>query len=214
MEKRRGHVIVLTYPAQGHINPLFQFAKRLASKGLKATLGTTPYTIKYIHAGIVGVEPISDGFDQGGFTQAPSLDAYLESFRTVGPKTLKELILKFDDTESPVNCIVYDTLLPWALDVAKEFGIYSAAFYTASASFCALHWQLQNGVLNEPGVPLLDNASQSPTPDSAYIALLLEKWSSLDDDDWVFVNTFVELESEVTVIPLFLELSGSSNLYM
>ena len=55
-----------------HIDPLLQFAKRSASKGLKATLAITHYTVKSIHATTVGVEPISDGYDEGGYKQAPS----------------------------------------------------------------------------------------------------------------------------------------------
>ena len=45
MSNQKGHVIVLTYPAQGHINPLLQFAKCLNSKGLKATPATTHYAV-------------------------------------------------------------------------------------------------------------------------------------------------------------------------
>mgnify|MGYP000940852922 CR=1 FL=1 len=126
MSNQKGHVVVLTYPAQGHINPLLQFAKRLASKGLKATLATTHYTVKSIHATTVGVEPISDGYDEGGYKQAPSIEAYLESFKSVGSRTLSELISKFKDSALPVNCVVCDSLLPWALDVARQFGIYGA----------------------------------------------------------------------------------------
>ena len=127
-----------TYPAKGHINPVLQFAKRLASKGLKATLATTHYTVKSIHATTVGVEPISDGYDEGGYKQTPSTEAYLESFKSVGSQTLPELISKFKDSDSPVNCILYDSLLPWALDVGRQFGIYGAVFLTNSASVCSM----------------------------------------------------------------------------
>lgn len=209
MEEKRVHVMVLTYPAQGHINPLYQFAKRLVSKGLKATLATTPYTTKYIHAGSVGVEPISDGFDQGGFAQAPSLEAYLESFKTVGRKYLTELILRFKESDSPVKCLVYDFLIPWGLDVARELGICSASFLTNSATVSALYWQIHTGVLSVParnasipGLPLLEFSDlpgfiSQPTPaDDAYVAMMLEKWSTLEDDDWAFINTCIVLESE------------------
>ena len=127
-----------TYPAEGHINPLLQFSKRSASKALKGTLATTHYTVKSIHATTVSVEPISDGYDEGGYKQTPSTEAHLESFKSVGSKTLSELISKFKDSDSPVNCIVYDSLLPWALDVARQFGIYGAVFLTNSASVCSM----------------------------------------------------------------------------
>lgn len=142
--------MVLTYPAQGHINPLLQFSKRLASKGLKATLATTHYTVNFIQSDAVGVEAISDGFDEGGFKQAPSLEAYLESFQAVGSRTVGELILKFNESASPVDCLVYDSILPWGLSVARQFGIYGAAFWTTSASVCSMYWQLRQGVLSLP----------------------------------------------------------------
>ncbi|KAM4115172.1 hypothetical protein ACJW30_04G128200 [Castanea mollissima] len=200
MSNQKGHVVVLTYPAQGHIHPLLQFAKRLASKGLKATLATTHYTVGSIHATTVGVEPISDGYDEGGYKQAPSTEAYLESFKSV-------------DSASPVNCVAYDSLLPWALDVARQFGIYAAAFLTNSASVCSMYWHIDHGRLALPekqatepvlfpGLPSLGPADlpsflAQPSSNSAYLAVIVEKFSCLDKNDWVFCNSSEELESEL-----------------
>ncbi|XP_030940617.1 UDP-glycosyltransferase 74B1-like [Quercus lobata] len=213
MSNQKGHVIVLTYPAQGHINPLLQFAKRLASKGLKATLATTHYTVKSIHATTVGVEPISDGYDEGGYKQAPSIEAYLESFKSVGSRTLSELISKFKDSALPVNCVVCDSLLPWALDVARQFGIYAAVFLTNSASVCSMYWHIDHGRLTLPekqatepvllpGLPSLGPADlpsflAQPSSNSAYLAVIMEKFSCLDKNDWVLCNSSEELENEL-----------------
>ncbi|KAK4264293.1 hypothetical protein QN277_025493 [Acacia crassicarpa] len=210
----KGHVIVLPYPAQGHINPLLQFAKRLVAKGLKATLGTTPYTIKHINdAPTVSIEPISDGYDEGGSKQAPSVESYLESYKSQGSKSLTDLILKFRDSSFPVRCIVYDSILPWALDVAKQFGIYGAVFLTNSASVCSLYWRVREGRLSLPlndeefpislpGLPSLefcDLPSFIVRPDdhSAYLAAIMDQFEALELNDWVFCNTFQELENEL-----------------
>lgn len=206
---------MLTYPAQGHINPLLQFAKRLASKGLKATLATTPYTINSIQANTVGIEPISDGYDEGGFEQAPSLEAYLDSLKAAGSKTLSELVKKFSDTASPVNCIVYDSLLPWANDVARQFNIYAAAFFTNSASVCSMYWHIDRGQLTFPvkpetlpllipGLPPLDRSDlpsflSEPWNQTGYLGLVMEKMGCLEDDDWVFCNSFEDLEIGVSI---------------
>ncbi|CAL5362086.1 unnamed protein product [Camellia sinensis] len=216
MEKTKQipHVIVLTYPAQGHINPLLQFAKRLASKDLKATLATTHYTVPSIHTKAISIEPISDGYDQSGYNQAPNLPTYLDSFKTVGSKTLSDLIFKYKDSDSPVTCLVYDSLLPWGLEVAKKHGIYGAAFLTNSASVCSMYWQIEKGVLSLPVgdgmVPLVlpgliplgfcDMPSFLAQPvgsHSAYLEAILDKFSCLELNDWVFVNSFEELESEL-----------------
>lgn len=219
MSHQNGHIILLPYPAQGHINPLLQFAKRLVAKGLKATFATTPYTINLINAPTVSIQPLSDGFDEGGFKHAPTVEAYLQSYKSVGSKALTELISKFADSSCPVNCIVYDSLLPWALDVAKQFGIYGAVFLTNSASVCFLYWQTKiRGLdlrLREedmfrfslPGVPGALEISDMPTliarsqDHSAYLATVMDMFENLELNDWVFSNTFQELENEV--IPLY-----------
>ncbi|XP_043703611.1 UDP-glycosyltransferase 74B1-like [Telopea speciosissima] len=211
--EKRCHVLVLTYPSQGHINPLLQFAKRLLSKGVKATLVTTHYAARSICAQGVGVETISDGFDDGGFTQAPSAEAYVESFRTVGSRTLGELVLKLQEMGSPVGCIVYDSFLPWALDVARERGIFGASFFTNSASVCSIYWRVHRGLMalpdltgavpvSIPGLPPLGSSElpsflAAPTSYPAYLSAIFDQLTNLDKNDWAFGNTFEELESEV-----------------
>lgn len=131
----------------------------------------------------------------------------------MGSKALSDLILKFRDSSSPVNCVVYDSLLPWALDVAKQFGIYGAVFLTNSASVCSLYWEIRMGHLNLPlsekkfpislpGLPALEFSElpsliARPEDHSAYLATIMEKFEGLEHNDWVFCNTFQELEDEV-----------------
>jgi hypothetical protein len=92
MEKERNayraHCLVLTFPSQGHINPMLEFSKRLGHKGLKVTLVTTNFISKTIYkeATSIALKTISDGYDEGGRAQAESIHAYLERFRRVGRK--------------------------------------------------------------------------------------------------------------------------------
>ncbi|XP_057762656.1 UDP-glycosyltransferase 74B1-like [Arachis stenosperma] len=206
------HVLLLPYPAQGHINPLVQFAKRLASKGVKATIATTHYTVNTINAPNVGVEAISDGFDNGGFAQAKNVQLFLTSFRTVGAKTLSQLIERFQQTTTPVTCIVYDSFFPWALDVAKRHGVYGAAFFTNSAAVCNIFCRIHHGLLElpveeedlplfVPGIPPLDlpdlpSFIRFPESYPDYLAMKLSQFSNLNKADFMFVNTFEALESE------------------
>ncbi|MFQ6662488.1 hypothetical protein Gotur_030321 [Gossypium turneri] len=212
-QRSHAHVLVVTYPAQGHINPLIQFAKRLTSKGVKTTVATTLSTVKSINVNsTIAIEPISDGFDEGGFNQAPSLQAYLESFKAAGSKTLTELIMKLYNSGTPVCCVAYDLMLPWALDVAKDFGISAAMMLTNSASVCSLYWHINQGGLNllakqetlaappMPGLPSLDGSDlpsflAQPTSQSAYLALILDVFGISEENDWVFCNSFEELEN-------------------
>ncbi|KAK8668199.1 hypothetical protein V6N13_105664 [Hibiscus sabdariffa] len=195
MENKRfiGHAIVLPYPSQGHINPLLQFAKRLASKGITATLLTTRYTVGSICAPRIGVEAISDGFDQGGYSQAGDVEFYLESFREQGSRTLSQLIDKFKCTGTPQ-------------------GIYGAAFFTNSAAVCSFFSRIHHGRLTLPltlettplmlpRLPLLNFRDLSTFlrfPDSypAYLAMKLSQFSNLNHADWIFDNTFEDLEGK------------------
>lgn len=55
----RAQVLILPYPSQGHINPTIQFAKRIVSKGLKATLARAIFITKstQIEPVLVEVKP-------------------------------------------------------------------------------------------------------------------------------------------------------------
>ncbi|GMP82930.1 hypothetical protein CsSME_00037032 [Camellia sinensis var. sinensis] len=208
----KSHVIVIPYPSQGHINPLLQFAKRLSSKGIKATFATTPYTLSSISAPPIALESISDGFDHGGFSQARNTDVYLKSFKTHGSKTLSQLIEKYNSSSTPIDCVIYDSFFPWALDVAKQHGVFGAPFFTNSVAVCAVFCRIHLGVLGlpvmreelplvVPGLPPLsfdDLPSFLKAPESypAYLAMKLNQYSNLDEADWVFCNSFEELEGE------------------
>ncbi|KAB2624667.1 UDP-glycosyltransferase 74B1-like [Pyrus ussuriensis x Pyrus communis] len=210
--ERRVHVVVLPYPSQGHINPLLQFAKRLASKGVKATLATTTYTLNSIRVQNVGVEPISDGFDEAGFAQAADEDTFLQSFKTNGSRTLSQLLQKYESSDFPVSCIVCDSFLPWALEVAKKHGVYGASFFTNSATVCVIFSYIYRGLISLPckledmpllfpGLPPLnlpDLPSFLKKPDShpAYLKMKLNQYPNLDKADWIFANTFEALEGE------------------
>ncbi|GAY63365.1 hypothetical protein CUMW_224940 [Citrus unshiu] len=126
----RAHVLIVPYPSQGHINPTFQFAKRLASRGLKITLALTNFIYKSTKpsspSGSVQIDTISDGYDDGDLSKAESIHAFFQNMEVPGSKTLAELITKFKSTSNPIDCVIYDAFLYWALDVAK--GQYSAYF--------------------------------------------------------------------------------------
>ncbi|GLT66594.1 hypothetical protein SLA2020_389510 [Shorea laevis] len=133
----RAHCLVITYPAQGHINPMLEFSKRLEHKGVKVTVVITNSIAKTIHkeaGSSIALETISDGYDEGGLAQAESIHAYLDRFQRIGSQTLTQLLEKLSSSGYPGDCIVYDALLPWALDVnsltlIKLTGFLSTHFY-------------------------------------------------------------------------------------
>ncbi|XP_044498648.1 UDP-glycosyltransferase 74F2-like [Mangifera indica] len=214
---RAAHVLVIPYPRQGHINPALQLAKRLASKGLKTTIAITKFIFKTIQPqppSSLQFETISDGFDERGrFAEAVSVHDYLQKMEAAGSKTLAELITKYKNSSNPIDCIVYDTFLPWALEVAKQFGLLGAAFFTQTCAVNYIYYLVYNGLLKVPvsstaapvsitGLPLLE---PQDLPSFVYVAgeypdyfeMLLGQFSNTDKADFLLVNTFYELEDEV-----------------
>ncbi|KAL5798240.1 hypothetical protein ACOSQ2_003060 [Xanthoceras sorbifolium] len=208
------HVLVLTYPAQGHINPMLQFAKRLVSKGIKSTLAITNFLSKSMHLDhqtSIPIETFSDGYDEGGYAQAESGEAYTQNLNIVGSQTLEKLIRKLDDIGQPVTAIVYNAFLSWALDVAKKFGLIGVPFFTQSAAVNNIYYDVNRGLLplplsgpnvSIPGLPLLE-VSETPSfvhdfgAFPGFSNMVVNQFSNIDQADWVLYDTFYELEEKV-----------------
>ncbi|KAL2936106.1 UDP-glycosyltransferase 74G1 [Bienertia sinuspersici] len=222
VENKQAHIIVVPFLVQGHINPMLQFSKRLAFKGIKPTLATTKYTFKSMHTSTtqaqndpsIQIRPISDGYDDGGYMQADSAVAYFDSLRNYGRKTLAQLIKNLEEEGDPVNAVIYDGLLPWAFDVAKQFRLVGALFLTQSCSISSVYYHVQCGLIQlpllgpgpstvlVPGVPELQ-PSEAPSFVYKYgsypfwLDIYLEQFSCIDQVDWVLCNSFYKMEEEV-----------------
>ncbi|PON46704.1 UDP-glucuronosyl/UDP-glucosyltransferase [Parasponia andersonii] len=222
MENEAGrivHVLALPYPSQGHVNPMLNFCKRLASKGgVKTTFATTVFiskTMKPQPSASVQLDTISDGFDEGGFTHAKSVADYLERLEAFGSKTLAELISRHNNNSPhPIDCIVYDAFLPWALDVAKQFGIAGAAFFTQACTVNYIYYCVHHRLMTVPfstdsfpiqveGLECLEQLRDMPSfigvvgSYPAYFEMVLTQFCNADKADFVLVNTVYELEEKV-----------------
>ncbi|XP_057787360.1 UDP-glycosyltransferase 74F2-like [Salvia miltiorrhiza] len=219
MEKERNsykpHILAIPYPSQGHVNPMHQFCKRLVFKGAKATFAVTKFILKSFNpkSDSVVIDSISDGFDEGGFGQADNVSDYLTRMERAGSKTLEDLIQSYQSSNHPIDCIVYDAFLPWALEVAQKYGIKGAAFFTQACAVNYVYYYAHQGLLKLPvtaastpvelpGLPPLD------LPDlpsfiykhgtyPAYFEMVLNQFSNLEKADFVLVNTFYKLEEKI-----------------
>ncbi|XWS09465.1 hypothetical protein CRYUN_Cryun40dG0086900 [Craigia yunnanensis] len=204
-------VLVLPFPVQGHINPMLQFSKRLVSKGLEVTLVTfSGNKALAVEDGPVKLEPISDDLGADNLLEK-SLDAYLERFKAVVTLRLPHIIAKLGISNNPGSCLVYDSIMPWALDTAKQQGLTGAVFFTHSCAVSTIVYNVHEGLLKVPlaessfsiaGLPVLEE-HDLPSPVyniGAYPALshlLFHQFSNFGKVDWVFFNTFTSLEEEV-----------------
>ncbi|CAA7048201.1 unnamed protein product [Microthlaspi erraticum] len=108
--------------------------------------------------------------------------------------------------DNPITCLVYDAFLPWALDVAREFGLAAAPFFTQSCPVNYVYYLAykNNGSLDLPieelpflelqDVPSFISVSGSYP---AFFDMLLQQFTNFEKADFVLVNTFQELDLHV-----------------
>ncbi|KAK4270083.1 hypothetical protein QN277_023165 [Acacia crassicarpa] len=220
----KAHCLVVAFPAQGHINPMLQFCKRLAYHKVKATLVTTRSFWKTVTTELtsdskISVETISDGYDDGvdeEGTKNPKISA--QRFREVGSQTLSELIEKLAGNGLPVDCVIYDSFVHWALDVAKKFGLVAAAFLTQTCSVNSIYFHLHQGILKLPIdketkilIPGVTELEPSDLPTLLYLQygmhpqlwdLLVDPFDNIGKADWVLSNPVYELEPQGRILCL------------
>ena len=144
MEKKGygAHVLALSYPSQGHANPL-------ASKGVRATFAITHFIFKTMQP----KSSVSVQFDTK--YQMARMRVAFTNRRVSIPislvwkplaQDLSKLIKKYKDLGHPIDCIVYDSSLSWALDVARIWLIFSSIFH--SNMCCNFHiYRVYHGLL-------------------------------------------------------------------
>ncbi|OIT31349.1 PREDICTED: UDP-glycosyltransferase 74F2-like [Nicotiana attenuata] len=212
-KKYGAHILALPYPSQGRINPMLQFCKRLVSKSLKTTLAITNFISHSVRpiSNTVGIDTISDGFDEGGYAEADTVVTYLERFKKIGSQTLADLIKKYEKSEFPITCVIYDAFMPWALDVAKDHGLIGACFFTQACAVNYIYYYVHQRKLTLPissppvRIPGLPELELRDMPSfiyihgtyRAYFELVLNQFINVDKADYVFVNSFYKLEAEV-----------------
>ncbi|KAG2636226.1 UDP-glycosyltransferase 79-like [Panicum virgatum] len=212
------NVLLVPFPVQGHINPLLQFGKRLASHGgVRCTLAATRFVANSTRPtpSSVHVAVFSDGCDGGGPDEVGGMGApYYERLESAGSETLDALLASESERGRPVNVVVYDPFLPWVRRVARRRGAVCAAFLTQTCAVDILYAHAWAGrvppppLLRPEDVRGLDGLScrlemgDLPTflTDASYPPsfreLLVNQFLGLDDADHVLVNSFHDLEPQ------------------
>ena len=212
---RETHILLFAYPVQGHINPMLQISKRLASKGPRVTFVTTTSignSMQALPSHSINVEIISDGSEEA--EDAESVDAALERYKLHVSQSLPKLIEKHYSSIYPPKILLYDSVMPWALEIARKIGIDGVPFFTQSCVVNAIYYHANHGAIQMPieegasislpSIPslafddlpsfLCDNKGSYP----ALLKLVLNQFSNFQEANWLLCNTFNELENEVS----------------
>ena len=216
-KKSKSHVLAIAVPAQGHINPMMQFSKRLSSKGIQVTIVIFSNMVLRHSRRLGSVQVVTVDFD--GYEGKISLDDYLKQFRATVTRKLPELVAELSTSSGhPISCLLYDSHMPWVLETARQLGLIGASLFTQSCAVDAVYYNIQEMQQKKiPPVKFLVTVSRFPAlaaleiadlpsfvqgmeSESEYSSLLNQvvgQFSNFKDADWIFVNTFNTLEEEV-----------------
>jgi hypothetical protein len=162
MPSQQPHVLLVSFPLQGHVNPLLRLGARLAARGLLVTFTT------FRHAGLRALPDDDDGARVGvgrgrlrfeylrsssrnGCARSTTDDDedplrdggdpsdMLRRVTDAGPQALTGLIRRQAAAGRPVACVVNNPFVPWALDVAGGMGIPCAMLWIQSCAVLSLY---------------------------------------------------------------------------
>ncbi|XP_019417691.1 PREDICTED: cinnamate beta-D-glucosyltransferase-like [Lupinus angustifolius] len=219
------HVLLVSFPGQGHINPLLRLGKCLAAKGLFVTFVTTEDAGKDMTASNnithKSVTPVGDGFLKFEFfdeclkpndpiKKSPStLTPHVE---LVGKKFISQMIKQHEATNIPISCIINNPFYPWVVDVASDHGIPSALLWIQSTAVFSAYYHYFHKLIPFPSntEPYIDVQLPSillkyneipdflhpSSPFPFFGTLILEQFKNLSKPFCVLVDTFDELEHD------------------
>jgi len=155
------HFLVVTYPAQGHINPARHLARRLLrATGARVTISTAASAFRKMfpgdeegaaagecHRDAAGVwyVPYSDGYDAGFDRAVHDHTHYMSQVRVVGSRTLGAVLERLRAAGRPVTLVVYTLLLSWVADVARGHGVPAALYWIQPATVLAAYLHFFRG---------------------------------------------------------------------
>ncbi|XVF16737.1 hypothetical protein REPUB_Repub10bG0057900 [Reevesia pubescens] len=161
------HILVIPYPAQGHVTPLMELSHSLTKHGFRITIVNTDFNHKRVMDAYankvddgewpIHLVSIPDGMEVG--EDRNHLGKLTDGISQVMPGELKELINKINRlADDKINCVIADVNMGWALEVAAELGIPGAGFWPASALLLGLLFStkklLDDQVIDENGTPI------------------------------------------------------------
>ncbi|KAF9664707.1 hypothetical protein SADUNF_Sadunf16G0046200 [Salix dunnii] len=216
------HILLVTFPAQGHINPALQLAKRLVAMGAHVTFATSQGARRRMSKTGTNYPKglYFASFDDGsehGFRPSDDIDHYFSELWRVGSKSLADLICQGPKKGGPFTCVVYSNLVPWVAKVARQLNLPSTLLWNQSPALLDIFYYYFNGYgdtikknindpsfsLKLPGLPPLESRDLpsflNPRNTHAFALPVNKEHIEVLDEETnpkVLVNTFDALECE------------------
>ncbi|KAH7554489.1 hypothetical protein JRO89_XS12G0224400 [Xanthoceras sorbifolium] len=161
------HVLVIPYPAQGHVIPLMELSQCLARHGIRITFVNTEQNHKRVMNALAKNDGIANSYIHlvsvlDGLESDPKQrnqpEKRLEAVLWFLPRKVEELIENINASESDkITCVLADHLLGWAMEIAVRKGIKRAAFSAIAATTLVLRSSIpkliDDGIIDNDGTP-------------------------------------------------------------
>ncbi|XWS51206.1 hypothetical protein CRYUN_Cryun12cG0157100 [Craigia yunnanensis] len=220
---RQPHALVLPFPGQGHIVPIMKLALQIAAHGVKVTFVNTEFIHEKMmvslpekaeERSLISFVSLPDGLDLED--DRADLVKLTESVHRTMPAYLEEFILKIKQSNinEQITCVIADTAVGWAHEMAKKLGLEAVAFWPSAGAGLAIALHIPQ--LLEAG--LINNDGNFMTDEPISLAKDLPAWTNSDIGgdpviqklvfefcsfvskyakffDWILSNSNYELES-------------------
>ena len=78
------------------------------------------------------------------------MDAVLDRFKLHVSQSILKLIEKHNSSKYPPKLMFYDSGMLWALEIARQFGIDAAPFFTQSCVINTIYYHANHGAIQMP----------------------------------------------------------------
>ncbi|KAK9071124.1 hypothetical protein SSX86_009692 [Deinandra increscens subsp. villosa] len=173
------HVFLVTFPAQGHVNPLLRLAKLLASKGnILVTFSASKSIGKKMKkagaavsgdptpvgncGGMIRFEFFDDGCSEDNDDERNDLDTFLPKLEAYGKTELTGIISRHAQNGRPVSCLINNPFVPWVSDLAEELNIPCAMLWVQSCACFSSYYHYENSLVPFPSEQQPDIDVQLP----------------------------------------------------
>ncbi|CAN6281315.1 unnamed protein product [Urochloa humidicola] len=164
----KAHVLMLPFPAQGHVTPLMELSHRLVDHGFEVTFVNTEVDHAMVVAalrasggeaalgGDIHLASIPDGLaaDDDRRDLSKLIDAYTRHM----PGQLERLIADLAAAGRPrAKWLISDMSMGWSFEVARKFGIRVVSFWPAATAGLAISLNvpklIEDGLIEDKGLP-------------------------------------------------------------
>lgn len=149
-------IVLVPYPAQGHVTPMLKLASAFLNHGFNPVLVTPDYIHSQIAPKLESKDkircvPILDGLDKDAPRDFFAIEKAMENNM---PAHLEKLVHQLNEDDGVV-CVVVDLLASWAIEVANRCGVRAAGFWPAMLAtyrlIGAIPEMVRTGLISDAG---------------------------------------------------------------